>query len=142
MIQIEHIIPQQMVFKSIMVLEFRHPFFLKNLGCDPTNETTVLFVPFDAVFGVSEFSEGIDHDTGDDVAEEHRHEDVVEDIEDEAGGVEGGDIVADLLADVEGDDAFGDGLAVLDGDVLGVDGFDVGVEAEDGEDHDEGEAEE
>lgn len=130
-----------MVLGGVVEVQFGDALLLEDFGGDPADEAAVLLVLLDAVLGVPELPEGVDHDTRDDVPEEHGHEDVVEDVEDEPGGVEGGDIVPYLLADVEGDDALGDGLAVLHGDVVGVDGFHVGVEGEDGEDYDEGEPE-
>lgn len=106
------------------------------------NEAVGLFVFLDTVLLVPQIGEGVDHDTRDDVSEEHSHKHVVENIKDEPGSVESRNIISYLFAYVEGDDALSYGLAVLFWNVFRVHRLHIRVETENGEYHYEGESQE
>jgi hypothetical protein len=86
-IQVEYIVPQEMMAIVDMLLQ-GDQVPLEMRPADPAYKAVVLLVHEDGLALVPERREGVDHDAADDVAEQHLHENHVEQVEAEPENLE------------------------------------------------------
>lgn len=78
----------------------RHAVLLEGLPTDATDEAEAFFVVLDAVAAVTLTCERIDHDAGDDVADQLLREDHVDEVKGKPERVEDELIIVDFLAEI------------------------------------------
>jgi hypothetical protein len=132
MVQIENIIPKQMVFGHVMSWK-KYSLFLKSLKSNSTYETIVFLIFLNTCFSISQLAKSIDHDTWNNISKKHSHKDIVKNIKNKPGCLESWNIVSNLLTYIQRNNTLGYWLTMLYWNIIWIHRLNIRVKTEDWE---------